>query len=261
MTIRGKMNKLKIGIFGISGCAGCLLTFLYEDCFKEITKLVDIKAFPLIKEHTYKGDFDYTFIEGTVCFDRDVIRLNELRKRSKYIVALGACAHLGGVPSMKNFLDSHKTMKLVYPVYNHLKTTNPEPIDRHIKVDFYLPQCPPNKEELIEFIKSVALDKQFKPYTDPVCLECRKKGNPCILEKGEICLGPITNGGCNALCPSNDTECYGCRGPCKDANFTAYLQMLRDMGYTKKQMHSKMQIFGGLQFREKEEEVSTWLEK
>jgi len=178
-------KKLKIGVYGISGCAGCLLTLLYEDCFKELLKLLDIKAFPLIKEESYKGDFDYVFIEGTVCFDNDIVRLNELRKRSKYIVALGSCAVLGGVPSMKNFLDSHKTMKLVYPVYNHLKSTNPEPIDRHIKVDYYLPQCPPSKEEILEFIKCIATKREFKPYRDPVCLECRRKANPCLLEKGD----------------------------------------------------------------------------
>jgi len=255
------MKKPKIGIYGISGCAGCLLSFLYEDCFKEIVKLVDIKSFPLIKEDNYKGDFDYVFIEGTVCFDKDVLVLNELRKRAKYVVALGACAHLGGVPSMKNFLDSHKVIKFVYPVYNHLKTTNPEPIDRHIKVDYYLPQCPPNKKEILEFVKCIVGGRQFKAYTEPVCLECRKRGNVCLLEKGEICLGPISNGGCDALCPLNGVECYGCRGPCSDSNIKAYLNMIKEMGHTRAEVHKKMQTFAGLQFREEEEKQSIWLER
>jgi len=261
IVIKMKLKKPKIGVYGISGCAGCLLTFLYEDCFKELTELVDIKAFPLIKEDNYKGDFDYVFIEGTVCFDKDIFTLKELRKRSKYIVALGSCAHLGGVPSMKNFLDGDKTMKLIYPVYNHLKATDPEPIDKYILVDYYLPQCPPNKKEIIEFIKQITFGKKFKLYSDPVCLECRKKGNPCILEKNEICLGPITNGGCLALCPSNGVECYGCRGPCPDSNIKAFLDMLKDKGYTKKQINEKMQTFAGLQFKEQEEKQSIWLEK
>jgi len=256
-----KNKKPKIGIYGISGCAGCLLTFLYEDCFNEITKLVDIKSFPLIKEETYDGNYDYVFIEGTVCFDKDILKLNELRKKAKYIIALGACSHLGGVPSIKNFLNNHETLKLVYPVYNHLKSTNPEPINKHIKVDFYLPQCPPNKEEILEFIKQIAVGKHFKLYQEPVCLECRKKGNSCILEKGEICLGPITRGGCNALCPTNNVECYGCRGPTNDSNIKAFLEMLKEKGYIEKQVHEKMQTFAGLQFRDEEEKQSTWLEK
>lgn len=246
-----KLKKPTIGIYGISGCAGCLLTFLYEECFKQLTNLVEIKSFPLIKEETYRGPLDYIFVEGTVCFDKDVVRLKEFRKRAKYIIALGTCAHLGGVPSIKNFLNNEKTMKLVYPKYNYLKSTNPEPIDKYIKVDYYLPQCPPDKREILEFIKQITVGKEFKPYTDSVCLECRKKGNLCLLEVGKICLGPITNGGCGGLCPSKNTECYGCRGPCKDANMPAYQQMLEENGFTKKQMLNKINTFAGLEFRKK----------
>lgn len=252
--------KKKVGFYGISGCAGCLLSVLFENCFKEINKLVEVKAFPLIKEDSYKGNFDYVFVEGTVCFDKDILKLNELRKRAKYLVAFGSCACSGGVPSIKNFLDNEKTMKLVYPVYNHLRAEPPTPIDMHVKVDYYIPQCPPNKDEILEFIKCIATNREFKPFRECVCFECRKKGNPCLLEEGKICLGPITNGGCNALCPSNNTECYGCRGPSKDANFKAFSSMLKEMGYTKKSMHEKMEVFSGLKFKEEEGEKSSWLE-
>lgn len=255
------MKKLSIGIFGISGCAGCLLSFLYEDCFKEITKLVDIKSFPLIKEKNYDGGFDYVFIEGTVCFDEDIDRLRKLRKRAKNIVALGSCSCFGGVPSIKNFLDKEKTMRFVYPVYNHLKAEDPTPINMHIKVDYYIPQCPPSRKEILEFIKCIVLGKEFKSYTDPVCFECRKQGNPCLLENNEICLGPITNGGCNAICPSNGVECYGCRGPCKDMNIKAFLDLLKQKGYDRKNVENKMQTFAGLQFKEEEEKISKWLER
>lgn len=255
------MTKPKIGIFGVSGCAGCMLEFLYEDCFKEIIKVVDIKAFPLIKENTYEGKFDLIFVEGTVCFDEDIIRLNELRKRSKLVVAIGSCACLGGVPSMKNFLDKEKTMKLVYPKINHLKSTDPTPLHDHVKIDYFIPQCPPDKKEIVEFIKAITSGKDPITYSDPVCVECRIKGNPCFLDIGEICLGPITSGGCNAICPSNNTSCYGCRGPCPDANILAFIEMLKEKGYNEKQIHSKMQTFAGLQFKEMEEQAkSSWLE-
>ncbi|MBR9706392.1 hypothetical protein GOV14_05130 [Candidatus Pacearchaeota archaeon] len=254
-------EKLKIGLYGISGCAGCLLTVIYEDCFTEINELVDIKAFPLIKEDNYKGPLDYCFIEGTVCFDEDIITLKKLRKRSKYIVALGACSHVGGVPSMKNFLNKDKVMRFVYPKYNHLKSTNPTPINKHIKVDYYLPQCPPSKKEILEFVQAITSNRPFRLTEDPVCFECRKKGNPCLLNQGQLCLGPITRGGCDALCPTNDTICYGCRGPCPDANIHAFKELLKEKGYTQKELVAKMQTFAGLQFKEFEEEKSTWLEK
>ena len=258
-----KKKKLKIGIFGIAGCAGCLLTFLYEDVFSEIVKKVDIKSFPLIKEDNYKGRFDYVFIEGTVTFDEDILKLHELRDRADNVVALGSCACFGGVPSIKNFLDKERVMRFVYPVYNHLKSENPEPIDRHIKVDYYLPQCPPSKKEIVDFFKKIIQGikpKKF-PCDNAVCFECRKKGNRCLLEEGKLCLGPITRGGCDALCPSNGVECYGCRGPSSDANFKAFLDLLKEKGFTQKEIKDKMNTFAGLQFKEEEEKVSKWLEK
>ncbi|MBR9705163.1 hypothetical protein GOV12_07155 [Candidatus Pacearchaeota archaeon] len=249
------MNKIKpkVGFYGISGCAGCLLTVLFEDSIKNLIELINIKSFPLIKQESYDGNFDIVFIEGTVCFDEDLIVINKLREKSKIIVAFGACASVGGVPSMKNFKDSKKVMNLVYPRINHLKSVDPTPIDSHIKVDYYLEQCPPSKEELIEFVKTIITKRTWRPYTEPVCLECRKKANPCILEKGEICLGPITKGGCNALCPTNITECYGCRGPNPDANIPAFLEMLKEMGYTKEDYQDKIETFAGLQFKKLEE--------
>ncbi|MCW8965997.1 MAG: NADH:ubiquinone oxidoreductase, partial [Candidatus Pacearchaeota archaeon] len=120
---------------------------------------------------------------------------------------------------------------------------------------------PPDKEEILEFVKCILTGREFKTYENPVCFECRKKGNPCLLEEKRICLGPITNGGCNALCPSNNTTCYGCRGPCKDANYKAFSEMLKKMGYTNKDMKDKMETFAGLQFKEQDkEDVSHWLE-
>jgi sulfhydrogenase subunit delta len=261
MVSKKENKKLKIGLHGVSGCAGCLLTFIYEDVFKDLTELVDVVSFPLIKDESYKGRFDYVFIEGTVCFDEDIVVLNELRKRADNVVALGACACLGGVPSMKNFLDKEKVMKFVYPKYNHLKAEDPTPIDRHIKVDYYIPQCPPDKKELLEFVKKIATGQKFHNYINPVCLECRNKRNTCLLEQGELCLGPITAGGCDALCPTNKVACYGCRGPCKQSSIQAFINLMKEKGYNEEQVHDKMRTFAGLQFKDEEEEQkSTWLE-
>lgn len=256
-----KKKKPTVGFYGVSGCSGCLLTVLYEDCFKELINLVDIKSFPFIKEDTYKGKLDYCFIEGTVCFDEDILLINKLRKRSKKIIALGSCACFGCVPSIKNFHDSNKVMNFVYPKYNHLKSEAPTPINRHIKVDYSIPQCPPDKGEILEFVKCILTSREFVITKNPVCFECRKLGNPCLLDEGKICLGPITSGGCNALCPSNKTTCYGCRGPNPDANYEAFFEMIKKMGYTNKEIIDKLQTFAGLSFEEKLKENSSWLEK
>src|SRR3989339_834948 len=253
--------KPKVGFYGISGCSGCLLTVLYEDCFLELLNLVDIKSFPFIKENNYEGKLDYCFIEGTVCFDEDILTINKLRERSNKIIALGSCACFGCVPSMGNFRNKEKIMSFVYPKHNHLKETPTTPINRHIKVDYHIPQCPPDKQEILEFIKCILTEREFNPTKNPVCFECRKKGNHCLLEDNKICLGPVTSGGCNALCPTNKTVCYGCRGPNPDANYEAFFKMLKKSKHTNKEIKDKLETFAGLAFKEKEGDSSKWLEQ
>ncbi len=255
------MTKLKVGLYGIAGCAGCLLSVLYEVNFLKIAELVDIKGFPLIKEDKYKGNFDIVFIEGTVTFDDDIKTIKDLRKRSKKIVALGTCSALGGVPTIRNFMDEKQVMKFVYPKVDHLKSVKPAPIDKYIKVDYYLPQCPPSKEEFVSFIKDILRNIEPKEYEDPVCIECMKNENECLLNKGIPCLGPITKGGCNAICPNNKFECYGCRGPYKDANMKAYIELLEKKGFNKKAIKDRITVFSGLEFKELGEKMSKWLEK
>jgi coenzyme F420-reducing hydrogenase gamma subunit len=47
-----------------------------------------------------------------------------------------------------------------------------------------------------------------------VCLECKIAGNVCVsVAHGTPCLGPVTQAGCGALCPSFNRGCYGCFGP------------------------------------------------
>src|SRR3989339_643747 len=87
---------------------------------------------------------------------------------------------------IKNFLDQEKTLKLVYPAHNELKEEDPTPINKHIKVDYYLPQCPPSKKEIVSFIRCIAKGEVWKDYNDPVCVECRSKGNPCLLDQKKI---------------------------------------------------------------------------
>jgi len=256
-----KKNKPIVGFFGISGCAGCLLSFLYEEVFLKITKKVDIRSFPLIKEDNYKGNFDFVFIEGTVVFEKDISLLNELRRRAKYVIALGSCSCFGGVPSIRNFKDGEKKIKFVYPKYDFLKSVKPSPIDKYIKVDFYIPQCPPNKKEIIDFLNCILTEKPFRLKEEPVCVECRKNGNRCLLEDNILCLGPLTLGGCNAICPQNKTGCYGCRGPFKEANYNSFIHLLKKKKYTKKEIEERMEIFAGLNFKKEEEKISKWLEQ
>src|SRR3989344_6025169 len=159
-------QKLKVGFYGITGCAGCLLSVIFnEDEILDLVQLVDLKAFPFIKEmNNDEGGFDYIFMEGLVADKGDLETLQKLRNNCKFLVSLGACASTGCVPAYRQYTLKENYEHLLYKKQQEVEDLQPSPIDAHVKVDYYIPGCPPDKKEIVAFIKSVAMGKQPRPY-------------------------------------------------------------------------------------------------
>jgi sulfhydrogenase subunit delta len=240
-------KKLKIGVFGITGCAGCQLSVIFnEDELLDLLQHVDLQAFPFIKETNADQDFDYVLLEGLVASNEDIEVAKKLRKNTKFIVSLGACACTGCVPAYRHFTLKENYEHLLYKKQKELQDVQPTPIDEHIKVDYYIPGCPPSKKEIITFIKNIVQGTTPHPNNNPVCVECRRNGNACLLEEGKPCLGPITAGGCNAVCINGGFECWGCRGPTPDMNLDLMINILRAKGFDDKFIQDRMRTFVGL---------------
>jgi coenzyme F420-reducing hydrogenase gamma subunit len=248
-----RMKKLKAGFYGITGCAGCLLSVVFnEDDLLEITNALHIVSFPLIKEKNSQEPLDICFIEGTIVSNEDAEIVKKLRERSKIVVALGACACSGNIPAIRNFVDNSTIAYLQYEKKDYIKDTGkPMPLHMLIKVDFSLPGCPPDREEIKTFIKDILIGKEFRNYPDPVCRECRLFENGCLLDYNKICLGPLIRGGCKAVCPTNGFECYGCRGITDDANFNEYFTLLESKGISATEVKKHMDTFVALEVHEK----------
>ncbi len=240
-------KKLKIGIYGITGCAGCQLSIIFnEDEILDLVNLVELKAFPFIKELNPDEEFDCVILEGLVADREDLEVLQKLRKNAKFLVALGACAATGCVPAYRQYTLKENYEHLIYKKMESIQDLTPTPIDMHVKVDHYIPGCPPDKNEIKNFIKDMVLGFAPRNYESPVCVECRINGNQCLLDLGKPCLGPITTGGCNAVCVNGGLECWGCRGPTKDMNLELMIKMLRDRGFDDKFIMDRMRTFVGL---------------
>lgn len=241
------MIDMKVGIYSITGCMGCLLSIIFnEKDLLELNNKIDIAAFPFIKDKEETQNFDVLLVEGVVTHKDDLEVLKKLSEKSKYIVALGACACTGGIPSYRNFVPYASYKHLVHHKEMDIADLEPKPIDAYIKVDHYLPGCPPDKNEILAFLKDMALGKKPKTYTDPVCVECRLNGNFCLLDEGKLCLGAITRGGCNAICTNGGFECWGCRGPTDDANYKTIEKLLKNKGFPAGIVKKRMLTFAGL---------------
>ncbi|RME53852.1 hypothetical protein D6783_00580 [Candidatus Woesearchaeota archaeon] len=248
------LRKPVIGVYGVTGCYGCMLSVIFnEDDLLDLIEAVDLKSFPFIKEHNPQNiHYDVILVEGLVAKKEDIEELKKWRGMCTYLVALGACAHTGGIPAMRNFIGEDRYAKLKFNRCLKLEDTQAAPIDNYVTVDYTIPGCPPDKKEILSFIKDFALGRVHRGYLNPVCVECRKNENRCLLEDGKLCLGPITSGGCNSVCTNAGLECWGCRGPALQARYDAFFDLLEKKGFDTDAIRTRLQSFAGLKIPEQQ---------
>ena len=243
--------KPRIGIFGFTGCAGCQLEILnLEDILLDLLSTVDVVNFRMAKSENSDGPFDISFVEGSI-MSYQVDELKKIRENSKTLVAIGSCACHGGVQYLQNFMEN--PWKIVYNdkkmIYSSPDT---KPLSSYVKVDYLLPGCPMDKDEFVEFVKSVLMGKKPVLKTYPVCVECKLKENICLLERGIMCLGPVSLAGCSAKCPSNGYPCEGCRGPVEEANIASQAELMKEKGIDPVDLIRRFRMFtsGAKEFEE-----------
>ena len=241
-------KKLKIGMFSLTSCEGCQFSILdLGEEFLELTELVDFVKFRLIeeKENHEKLKFDIAVVEGSPLMKQNLVALKDLRKRAKKVVVLGTCAHTGGIYALRKYKGGkEKAVKHVYPK-TYKKVFNPiaEGIDKIVPIDYILPGCPATAQEFVRFIKETVAGKSFNIPQKPVCYECQLyQSVDCLLQKGQPCLGPVTLGGCNAVCPAANMPCEACRGPLEDANWPNMAKALEKI-LSKKDIDNILEIF------------------
>jgi sulfhydrogenase subunit delta len=240
--------KPKVAFFDFACCEGCQLQIAnLEEDVVALAQLVDVVEFREVL--TGKApEYDIAFIEGSITRKGDEARLKDIRERSKMLVAYGACACTGGVNKLKNHwknLDDAK--KEVYADnYNmpHLDTYPTKAVDEVVKVDFYIPGCPVNREEVVRVVKELLLGRIPRLPNYPVCVDCKLKENACLFDFSIICLGPLARAGCGAICPSNGVACDACRGTVDNPNKNAMHEILRKYNYTVEEIKRTINIFG-----------------
>lgn len=238
--------KPKIAFFDFASCEGCQLQVVnLEEEMLDVVGVVDIVQFrEAMTEKT--DDYAIAFVEGSITREKDIPRLKKIREQAAVLVALGACACIGGVNCLKNFQPLPEVRKYVYgDKADWYETFAARPIDAVVPVDYYIHGCPIHKEEFLKVVKSLLLGKKPEIPTYPVCVECKRVGNVCVFELGMTCLGPVTRAGCGAWCPTYRDNCVGCRGLIPDPNTHAEKGVLEKYGLTVEQAIGQFRIFLG----------------
>ena len=263
------MSKPKIAFFDFTSCEGCQLTVVDSlQTHLDLLEAVEIVQFR--EAMTEKGeDYAVAFIEGSCVRKSDEDRLKQIRAQATYVVALGACAHLGGVNSIRNRTPLEDVHNYVYGdnpdwtepdparranINDNLLRVSPQaqPIEAIIPVDVVLPGCPIDREEFVRVTKQL-LQGRIPTLPDyPLCVECKLGENVCLYHRGEVCLGPITRAGCDAICPTYGDGCEGCRGLIPHPNEDSMSDVLTKYGLTVDAMLARWTMFGTYQRMEKQ---------
>ena len=226
-------RKPKLAVWKFASCDGCQLSLLdCEDELLAVTGAVEIANFPEASRAVAKGPYDVSLVEGSITTPHDAERIHGIRRASKFLVTIGACATAGGIQALRNFKDVKEFTSIVYARPDYIETLNKStPIADHVFVDFELRGCRINKHQLVELVSAFLNGR--KPNTPPhsVCVECKRRGTVCVMvAQGIPCLGPVTQAGCGAICPGYTRGCYGCFGPKETPNTSALSLSWRRLG-------------------------------
>jgi len=193
-------------------------------------------------------EVELALVEGTVRNSGHFLKAREVREKAGRVVALGTCACFGGVQGLA---DGFSEETLIRRRFGETDMENAPrgirrllPLDSYIKVDAFLPGCPPDSDLLKGFLEMVLAGEVPERPGSTVCSQCRvtspelpqpgprrvtaepPRPGACLLESGYLCMGPLTRDGCGARCPSAmGVPCHGCRGP-SDAAMTPAVDIL-----------------------------------
>jgi coenzyme F420-reducing hydrogenase gamma subunit len=230
---RSHQRRPKLAVWKFASCDGCQLSLL--DCEDELLALsgaVEIAYFPEARRATIRGPYDLSLVEGSITTPHDAERIQRVRRASRRLVTIGACATAGGIQALRNFADVREFAAAVYASPQYIETlATSTPIARHVKVDFELRGCPIDKRQLLDVIGAFLHGKRPNVAPHSVCIDCKRAGHLCVMvAHGTPCLGPVTQTGCGVLCPSHNRGCYGCFGPKETPNMAAQSEWLARLG-------------------------------
>ncbi|MHB9130503.1 MAG: NADH-quinone oxidoreductase subunit B family protein [Armatimonadota bacterium] len=245
------MGKPKVAIFDFACCEGCQLQIvnMEEELLDLISVVEPVEWREAMSEQS--ETYDIAIIEGSITRDEDAERLREIREQAKILIALGACATIGGVNKLKNNFESpDEVQRYVYgdaAHSPHLATAPVKAVGEVVKVDYLVHGCPINLKEFTYVVRCLALGTEPVIPNYPVCVECKMRENICRYEYGEICLGPVIRAGCNAPCPTAGFWCFGCRGYVDEPNVNAAKDVMERYRKTFNDLQHRLFLFNSKQ--------------
>ena len=135
-----RRTRPRLAVWKFASCDGCQLSLLdCEDELLAVADQLDIAYFAEASRRMMRGPYDLSLVEGSITTPADGERIPRVRRLSRRLVTIGACATAGGIQALRNFADIGEYAAAVYPSPEYLKTlATSTPISAHVPVDFEL---------------------------------------------------------------------------------------------------------------------------
>ena len=162
------MSKLKLATVWLDGCSGCHMSILdMDERLLTIAELVDIVYSPIVDTKVFPDYVDIALVEGAVASVDDETKIKKIRAHTKLLVAMGDCAVAGNVPSMRNSIGPEAILDRAYIENASAQQQIPcvvvpqllrvvRPIHEFVKVDVFLPGCPPSADTFYTALTALA---------------------------------------------------------------------------------------------------------
>jgi F420-non-reducing hydrogenase small subunit len=262
------VDKPKISMYWSAACGGCEISLAnIHEALLDVDANFELAFSPCLVDGKKKdveamkdGEMLITFFNGAIRTSENEEMAHLLRKKSQILIAYGACAKEGGIPALSNLSSKESHFDNIYldnPSVDNPYSVVPKPetkveegtltipkfydrvktLAQVVNVDYFMPGCPPEPEQLINVVTAVIKGVALPPKgsvigagNSTVCEECNREKSDkkitklyrtyeiipepdkCLLEQGIVCMGIATRSGCGGLCPEVNMPCTGCYG-------------------------------------------------
>jgi F420-non-reducing hydrogenase small subunit len=236
----------KLSVEWLSVCSGCELGIVdLHEKLLTLLEQVELVRLPILMDTKEYVDADIGIITGSLRTEHDVESARKMRAACKLIMAFGTCAVYGGPQGAayahsneellgSAFVDNPSTQTRTLPTKVPKLLDHSRPVDSEIKVDLYMPGCPPHAAFIFEGLSSLLKSRPSKIGRHSVCHRCRRVMRKtdvgsvkrlidqefdqelCFLSQGCLCFGSVTLDRCLGPCMSSGVPCFSCGGPTPD---------------------------------------------
>ncbi len=170
-------GRVRVALAGLCGCWGCTLSLLDGDeRLLDLLQRITLVRGSFTDLKRIDGRCRIGLVEGGVANEENIETLAHFRRHCDILVAVGACAIWGGVPSLRNPVGRDACLEEAYlrsptrppeqaplvPAWPGLPrlTDRVYPCHEVVRMDYFVPGCPPDGATVVRVLEALLAGRE-----------------------------------------------------------------------------------------------------